>query len=245
MSFYMFFVFFFWDKLLHLIMFCAVYILYNIIPKIHIQNPSVLCVISHKNCRFWLFSLIFNRTWSKPVLAGCLFLGQKLDWTGLTNTRWCLLKALDHRNDGHIQVTLFLFTISFHHPNHHHNIWGFSETWCVLSLQRYVFFFLKKDTLLMFILKWTTPSNRLVWWHEKGLNAPNNGLCCRLDTGDRRRGQDGAGQGGRAQESRRVCVSSPGISFGLYFIRKITLCPGQLWVALRSFRGIRLGLKIW
>ena len=28
-------------------------------------------------------------------------------------------------------------------------------------------------------------------------------------------------------------------------IRKITLCPGQLWVALRSFRGIRLGLKIW
>ena len=28
-------------------------------------------------------------------------------------------------------------------------------------------------------------------------------------------------------------------------IRKITLCPGQLWVALRSFKGIRLGLKIW
>ena len=25
-------------------------------------------------------------------------------------------------------------------------------------------------------------------------------------------------------------------------IRKITLCPGQLW---RSFRGIRLGLKVW
>ena len=30
-----------------------------------------------------------------------------------------------------------------------------------------------------------------------------------------------------------------------YSIRKITLCPGQLWVALRSFKGIRLGLKIW
>ena len=41
MSFYMFFVIFFWDKLLHLFMFCAVYILYNIIPKIRIQNPSV------------------------------------------------------------------------------------------------------------------------------------------------------------------------------------------------------------
>ena len=61
-------------------MFCAVYILYNIIPKIHIQNPSVLCVISHETAifdRFHLFSLIFNRTWSKLVLAGCLFLGQK------------------------------------------------------------------------------------------------------------------------------------------------------------------------
>ena len=68
----MFFVFFFFerDKLLHLIMFCTVYILYNIITKIHIQNPSVLCVISHKNCRFRLFLLVFNHTWSKPVLAG-------------------------------------------------------------------------------------------------------------------------------------------------------------------------------
>ena len=52
-------------------MFCAVNILYNIIPKIHIQNPSVLCVISHKNCGFRPFLLIFNRTWSKPVQAGC------------------------------------------------------------------------------------------------------------------------------------------------------------------------------
>ena len=67
------FLFFYITKLLHLIMFCAVYILYNIIPKIPIQNPSVLhvCVISHKNCCFRPFSpvnsLIFNRTWSKPV----------------------------------------------------------------------------------------------------------------------------------------------------------------------------------
>ena len=75
------FLFFYIDKLLHLITFCAVYILYNIIPKIHIQNPSVLWIISHKNCRFQLFSPVFNRfrsfstvpgpNQSKPVLAGC------------------------------------------------------------------------------------------------------------------------------------------------------------------------------
>ena len=70
--------FFFFDKLLHLIKFCDIYILYNIIPKIRIQNPSVLCVISYKNCCFHLFSPVFNCTSSKLVaVASCLFLGWK------------------------------------------------------------------------------------------------------------------------------------------------------------------------
>ena len=46
------FLIFFWHKLLHIIMFCAAYTLYIILPKICIQNPSVLYVISHKNCHF-------------------------------------------------------------------------------------------------------------------------------------------------------------------------------------------------
>jgi hypothetical protein len=69
-------------------MFCAAYTLYNIITKIYIQNLSVLYVISHKNCRFRPFSLIFNRFFEilvatgldrlQPVaVAGCLFLGLK------------------------------------------------------------------------------------------------------------------------------------------------------------------------
>ena len=60
---FFFFFFFFWDKLLHLIIFCAICILYNFIPRIHIQNPSILCVISHKNCCFQPFLLVFNCTW--------------------------------------------------------------------------------------------------------------------------------------------------------------------------------------
>ena len=57
------------------------YTLYNIIWKICIQNPSVLYVISHKNCRFRPFSPVFARfqpfLWntgpnrSEPVQAGC------------------------------------------------------------------------------------------------------------------------------------------------------------------------------
>jgi hypothetical protein len=62
---------FFWDKLLYIIMFCAAYTLYIIIPKICIQNLSVLYVISHKNCCFRLFSPVFNCIFKIPVLTGC------------------------------------------------------------------------------------------------------------------------------------------------------------------------------
>ena len=65
-------------------MFCAVYILYNIIPKIHIQNTSVLCVISHKTAVFDHFhpfltigdgfrsiSTVPGPNRCRPVLASC------------------------------------------------------------------------------------------------------------------------------------------------------------------------------
>ena len=85
MSFYMFFFFF----EISLIMFCAVYITsyQRFASKIHqfmyykSYELPFLTIFTH----FQLFSLVFNRTWSKPVLAGCgcrLPIFRPKNWTG-------------------------------------------------------------------------------------------------------------------------------------------------------------------